>query len=146
MHLLSVSPVSGSISQATSNLQTESSLIHKEESEKLLSGLRYQFSSPLLLYQIAIHVEDYWTSFSKTHPLIPLVSKCWWVLGAVFHIQYEVVLYEEDIKWKRNLSARALCFSVLRLFPENGWQKKGRPVILLGWERSLKTQMEAAQR
>lgn len=145
VHLLSVSPVTGSICQATSNLQTKSSSIHKEEKEKVHIGLRCLFPSPLLLYQIAMHVENYWTSLNKTHPLIPLASKCWWVLGAVFHIQYEAVLYEEDIKWKRNFSAVALCFSVLRLLPESSWQKKGRSVILLGGEKSLEIQMEAAQ-
>lgn len=52
-----------------------------------------QFSTPPL--QRAMHFEHYRASLSKAHPLIPLASECLWVLGAVVHIQYEVLLCEE---------------------------------------------------
>lgn len=41
-----------------------------------------------------MHFEHYQASLSKAHPLIPLASERLWVLGAVVHIQYEVLLCE----------------------------------------------------
>lgn len=55
--------------------------------------------------------------------------------GSGSHIIWECALWRRRLlKRKRNLSARALYFSGLRLFPESGWHKKWKSVLLLGGE------------
>ena len=45
------------VDKSGSNMQTQTSSIHKEESERLWIGLRCQFRSPLYLDQRAMHFE-----------------------------------------------------------------------------------------